>query len=91
VTLLAIAGHDLRQSLQVVTSAHDVLAQTLDNQEQREEMMQARNATAQRASMLGQLVEALQLREGPGAELHLPVPLRPLLEDLAAKFAEAAR
>src|SRR6267154_1207640 len=28
-TLLAMAGHDLRQPLQVITSAHDVLAQTI--------------------------------------------------------------
>jgi signal transduction histidine kinase len=41
--------------------------------------------------MLGQLVEALQLRERSGDNLHLPVPLRPILEDLAAEFAEAAR
>ena len=90
-TLLAMAGHDLRQPLQVITSAHDVLAQTLAGEEQREELTRAADATAQLASMLGQLVEALQLRERSGEDLHLPVPLRPILEDLAAEFAEAAR
>jgi two-component system, OmpR family, phosphate regulon sensor histidine kinase PhoR len=90
-TLLAMAGHDLRQPLQVITSAHDILAQTLDNEEQREELIRAEDATAQLASMLGELVEALQLRERSGDNLRLPVPLRPLLEDLAAEFAEAAR
>src|SRR5260370_11392642 len=90
-TLLAMAGHDLRQPLQVITSAHDVLAQTLDSEEQREELMPAGDATAQLASMLGQLVEAVQLRERSGDELHLPVSLRPILEDLAAEFAPAAR
>jgi two-component system phosphate regulon sensor histidine kinase PhoR len=90
-TLLAMAGHDLRQPLQVITSAHDVLARTLDREEQREELTRAGDATAQLASMLGQLVEALQLRERSGEDLHLPVPLRPVLEDLAAEFAEAAR
>jgi two-component system, OmpR family, phosphate regulon sensor histidine kinase PhoR len=90
-TLLAMAGHDLRQPLQVITSAHDVLAQTLDSEEQREELTRAGDATAQLASMLGQLVEALQLRERSGDDLHLPVPLRPVFEDLAAEFAEAAR
>jgi signal transduction histidine kinase len=89
-TLLAMAGHDLRQPLQVITSAHDVLAQTLDSEEEREELMRAGDATAQLASMLGQLVEALQLRERSGEDLHLPVPLRPVLEDLTAEFAEAA-
>jgi len=90
-TLLAMAGHDLRQPLQVITSAHDVLAQTLDDAEQREELIRAANATAQLGGMLGQLVEALQLRERSGDDLRLPVPLRPVLENLAAEFAEAAR
>ena len=62
-TLLAMAGHDLRQPLQVITSAHDVLALTLGSEEQREELTRAADATAQLAGMLGQLVEALQLRE----------------------------
>ena len=90
-TLLAMAGHDLRQPLQLITSAHDVLAGTLDSEEQREELVRAENATKQLAGMLGQLVEALQLHEQSSDELHFPVPLRPILEDLAAEFAEAAR
>ena len=89
-TLLAMAGHDLRQPLQVITSAHDVLAQTLDSEEQHEELARAADATAELASMLGQLVGALQLRERSGDDLH-PLPLRPILENLAAEFAEAAR
>jgi two-component system, OmpR family, phosphate regulon sensor histidine kinase PhoR len=90
-TLLAMAGHDLRQPLQIMTSAHDVLAPTLNTEEQREELARAADATAQLASMLGQLVEAVQLRERSGDDLHVPVPLRPILEDLAAEFAEMAR
>lgn len=90
-TLLAMAGHDLRQPLQVITSAHDVLARSLASDEQREELMRAESATEQLANMLGQLVEALQLRKRSGDDLHLPVPLRPVLEDLAAEFAETAR
>jgi two-component system phosphate regulon sensor histidine kinase PhoR len=90
-TLLAMAGHDLRQPLQVITSAHDVLARIIGNAEQREELMRAEDATTQLASMLGQLVEALQLRERLDDDLHLPVPLRPILEALAAELAEAAR
>jgi signal transduction histidine kinase len=90
-TLLAMAGHDLRQPLQVIKWAHDVLARNLDSEEQREELTRADNATKQLAIMLGQLVEALQFRERSGDDLHLPVPLRPILEDLAAEFAEAAQ
>jgi two-component system phosphate regulon sensor histidine kinase PhoR len=87
-TLLAMAGHDLRQPLQLITSAHDVLALTLASEEQHEELTRAERATAQLASMLGQLVEALHLREQSGDDLRVPVPLRPVLEGLAAEFAE---
>jgi two-component system phosphate regulon sensor histidine kinase PhoR len=90
-TLLAMAGHDLRQPLQLITSAHDVLAPTLDAEEQQQELMRAREATGQLAGMLGQLVEALQLRERSDDDLHVLVPLRPVLEELAAEFAEMAR
>src|SRR5258707_982666 len=40
-TLLAIAGHDLRQPLQMITNAHDVLARTVHSGEQREELAEA--------------------------------------------------
>jgi two-component system, OmpR family, phosphate regulon sensor histidine kinase PhoR len=90
-TLLAMADHDLRQPLRVIIGVHDVLARSLANDEQREELMRAESATKQLAGMLGQLVEALQLRERSDDDLHVPVPLRPVLEDLAAEFAEAAR
>jgi two-component system phosphate regulon sensor histidine kinase PhoR len=90
-TLLAMAGHDLRQPLQVITSAHDVLAQILHGDKQREELARAADAAARLASMLGQLVEALQLRERSRDRLHVLVFLRPLLEDLGAEFAEPAR
>jgi two-component system phosphate regulon sensor histidine kinase PhoR len=90
-TLLAMAGHDLRQPLQVITNAHDALARSQMSEEQREELMRADNATKQLAIMLGQLVEALQLRDRSSDDLHLPVPLRPILEDLGAEFADAAQ
>jgi two-component system, OmpR family, phosphate regulon sensor histidine kinase PhoR len=90
-TLLAMAGHDLRQPLQLITSAHDVLARILHNDEQREELARAEDATARLASMLGQLVEALQLHERSGDHLHVPVRLRPILEGLAAEFCGLAR
>src|SRR4029077_11262699 len=60
-TLLAMAGHDLRQPLQVITSAHDILAQSLHTEKQRKELVRAEDATARLAGMLDQLVEAMQL------------------------------
>ena len=90
-TLLAMAGHDLRQPLQLIVGAHDKLARSLHRGEQREELAQAEEATAQLASMLGQLVEALRLRERSEDELQRPVALRPILDGLAAEFASPAR
>jgi two-component system phosphate regulon sensor histidine kinase PhoR len=90
-TLLAMAGHDLRQPLQLITSAHDVLATMLRGKEQRKELAHAAHATAQLARMLSQLVEALQLHERPRENLRAPVLLRPVLQDLAAEFGEPAR
>ena len=90
-TLLAMAGHDLRQPLQVITSAHELLRQILHSDKQRDELARATDAAARLGNMLSQLVEALQLRERSGAHLHVPVWLRPLLEDLASEFAEPAR
>jgi two-component system phosphate regulon sensor histidine kinase PhoR len=90
-TLLAMAGHDLRQPLQLIMSAHDVLATMLCDEEQREELAHAAAATTRLTRMLGQLVEAVQLHEGAREDLRSPVLLRPVLEDLAAEFAEPAR
>jgi len=90
-TLLAMAGHDLRQPLQLIVGAHDKLARTLHGSEQREELARAGDAIAQLTSMLSQLVEAVRLRERSGDDLHLPVQPRPILDDLAAEFAKPAR
>jgi len=90
-TLLAMAGHDLRQPLQLITSAHDVLATMLRNDKQREELAEAADATGRLARMLGPLVEALQLQERAAEDLSVPVVLRPIFDDLTAEFDEPAR
>jgi len=89
-TLLAMAGHDLRQPLQVITSAHDVLATMLRDKEQREELARAGDATGQLARMLSQLIDALQLQERLRENLRAPVLLRPVLNDLVAEFGDPA-
>jgi two-component system phosphate regulon sensor histidine kinase PhoR len=89
-TLLAMAGHDLRQPLQVITSAHDVLAPMLRDKEQREELARAEDATAQLARMLSQLNDALQLQERPRENLRAPVLLWPVLDELVAEFGDPA-
>jgi two-component system, OmpR family, phosphate regulon sensor histidine kinase PhoR len=89
-TLLAMAGHDLRQPLQVITSAHDVLATMLRDKKQREELARAGAATGQLARVLSQLIDALQLQERPRENLHAPVLLWPVLDDLVAEFGDPA-
>jgi len=80
-TLLAMAGHDLRQPLQMITSAHDVLGRIVHNDEQREELAQAGAATRRLADMLGQLVEALELHERaiPYISRHGCIPFSTML------------
>jgi hypothetical protein len=70
VTLLAMAGHDLRQPLQVIMSAHDVLETMLRDKKQQEELARAGDATGQLARMLSQLIDALQLQEPPREDLR---------------------
>ena len=89
--LLAMAGHDLRQPLQIITSAQDVLSGMLDNDKQREELTQAANATARLNVMLGQIVEALTVCDRGRDDLRVAVSLRPVLAQLAAEFADQAR
>jgi two-component system phosphate regulon sensor histidine kinase PhoR len=91
VTLLAMAGHDLRQPLQVIMSVHDVLETMLRDKKQREELARAGDATGQLARMLSQLIDALQLQEPPREDLRAPVLLWPVLDDLVAEFGYPAR
>jgi hypothetical protein len=91
VTLLAMAGHDLRQPLQVIMSAHDVLETMLRDKKQQEELARAGDATGQLARMLSQLIDALQLQEPPREDLRAPVLLWPVLDDLVAEFGYPAR
>jgi two-component system phosphate regulon sensor histidine kinase PhoR len=88
--LLTMAGHDLRQPLQVITSAHDVLATMLRDKARREELARAEDATGQLARMLSQLIDALQLQERPRENLRAPVLLWPVLDDLVAEFGDPA-
>ena len=90
-TLLPMAGHDLRQPLQLIVSAHDVLmTMRLDNA-QREQLAQAAIATKQLTGMFGQLVEAVQLHERSHDGVGVPVQLQPMLDGLLAEFTEPAR
>src|SRR5437868_3233638 len=79
------------QPLQLITSAHDVLATMPLTEKQEKELAQAAGAVAQLAEMLGQLVEAVQLYERGHDDLAAPVLLRPILDGLIPEFEATAR
>jgi K+-sensing histidine kinase KdpD len=58
--LLAIAGHDLRQSLQVIVGAHDILAKTLEGRDEQFQLARVETATSKLTDKLDQLVDALR-------------------------------
>jgi signal transduction histidine kinase len=60
-TLLAMAAHDLRQPLQVITGAHDLLAGLLRGDSLRFVLGRAEDAATRLGVMLAELAEALQL------------------------------
>ena len=89
-TLLAMAAHDLRQPLQVITGAHDLLAGLLRGDSLRFVLARAEDAATRLGVMLAELAEALQLHilaRDPRCNL---IPIAPLIADLATEFAEAA-
>jgi two-component system phosphate regulon sensor histidine kinase PhoR len=90
-TLLAIAGHDLRQPLQLVTSAHEVLATTLQMSAQPDKLACAEPATLRLAAMLNQLVEAAQLHELAPQCRTEPIALGPVLDDVEQELSASAR
>lgn len=61
--LLAIAGHDLRQPLQVILGAHDILARTLDGVVEQVQLARIEHAANKLSDELDQLVDALRLFE----------------------------
>jgi two-component system phosphate regulon sensor histidine kinase PhoR len=89
-TVLAMAGHDLRQPLQIIRGAHDILERLLDREDVREELDHAAEATARLARMLDQLVEALQLHKRRRDQIT-PIPVLPLLWEVTSEFTESAR
>src|SRR5260370_4113050 len=55
--LLAIARHDLRQPLQVIIGAHDILARTLNTTVERVQLARIQDATSKLSTQLDQVVE----------------------------------
>jgi two-component system, OmpR family, phosphate regulon sensor histidine kinase PhoR len=89
--LLAMAGHDLRQPLQVIMGAHARLAHRLTTGREHEYVVRGQRGVAQLRDQLDLLVHALRLYEYAGAVRAAPIPLRPRLANLADDHTPSAR
>src|SRR5438552_8943489 len=89
--LLAIASHDLRQPLQVIIGAHDILAKTLNSSVEEVRLARVEHATSKLSDKLDQLVDALRLFEPSSGERQEAVQLGPVFAQAEAEFAETAR
>src|SRR3977135_4168024 len=101
--LLAIASHDLRQTLQVIIGAHDILAKTLNRRVEQAQLARVEGATSKLSDKLDQLVDALRLFDpssgGDPETVHPGLIFQtrdtaqrgPIFEQAEAEFLEAAR
>jgi len=89
--LLAIAGHDLRQPLQVIIGAHDILAKTLNSTVEQVQLARVQDATSKLSDKLDQLVDAVRLFEPSSGRRQDTIQLGPVFERAEAEFAEPAR
>jgi signal transduction histidine kinase len=89
--VLAMACHDLRQPLQVITGSHELMARRLVSDPELRYLERAQRASAELAEKLDQLVDALRVQHEFRSRQLEPVPLRPLLKGLAQRLDEPAR
>jgi hypothetical protein len=72
----AVMAMELRQSLQVIVSAHDVLVRSLSGGAARVQLALIEGAAMRLAGTVDRLVEILRLQEASSHIDHEPVPLR---------------
>ena len=89
--VMAIAGHDLRQPMQIIIMAHDALARTLLDGAERAQLTRIERSVMVLAGTLDRLVEVLQLQETSCRDSHAPVSLLPIFADLESEFMEPAQ
>ncbi|OSI20505.1 sensor histidine kinase [Bradyrhizobium canariense] len=88
--LLAIAGHDLRQPLQVVQSAHELLGMGIRTSSELRHLRTGQDAIDRLKGQLAQLQTALRIREHTkGVDLSL-LCLNPILKQACRDNEEAA-
>lgn len=89
--LLAIATHDLRQPLQIIIGAHDLLAKTLGGSIEQVQLARAETAASRLSEQLDEIGGALRLFQMASGGAQELVRLGPIFALFAAEFAEAAR
>ncbi|MGC2200810.1 MAG: hypothetical protein WA633_11780 [Stellaceae bacterium] len=77
---------DLRQSLQVIVSANDVLARRLRGGALRAQLTLIEGAAMRLAGTVDQLVEVLRLQEASTRVQKRAGSIRPIFADLASEF-----
>ncbi len=88
--LLAMAGHDLRQPLQVMLSSYDWLSRRLATPSEKEYLRRGELALAQFTKQLDLLVDALRLHQQAATIEPVPVWLSPMLARLGRDHEEMA-
>jgi two-component system, OmpR family, phosphate regulon sensor histidine kinase PhoR len=91
VSILAMAAHDLRQPLQAVIAAHELLAKRITGGPERGYLRGGEQASEQLAEILEQLSDALRIHQHVGRIKPEPVRLGPILQRLARQLDGRAR
>jgi len=88
--LLAMAGHDLRQPLQIIQSSHELLGIGIRTKSEQRLLQKGQHAINRLNGQLDQLLGAVRLYEhSKGAKLS-PVALEPLFRQACHENAESA-
>jgi len=88
--LLAIAGHDIRQSLQIIQSAHELLGIGVPTRSELRHLAVGQIAIDRLTEQLDQLIGALRLSQHAKEMKLSPVRLEPLLRKACNDNQEAA-
>src|SRR5690348_4901367 len=78
--LLAIAGHDMRQPLQIIQSTHELLGIGLRTSSELKYLRLGQDAIDRLKEQLAQLVTALRIQGQTGLELT-PIPVQEVLNE----------
>ena len=88
--LLAMAGHDLRQPLQVIRSSHELLGTGVRTKSEQDVLRTGRHAIDRLSGQLDQLLGAARLHEHSNETKLSPVALEPLFRQACCENEERA-